>query len=343
MATGILSLASPGGLYEHHSSFLRSPEQTIPSHVGKLRHLSRGFGEGLSVNLIHVDSLVGSCGKSPFFLLEKGLVELHLRARLFMSPRLANQRRWARHLSPETPFRPEAGSWRILQEFTRPLVESSASSAHRAGFVRLGLDAPVSPSLADLALRLRREAGWRMQDCGGELPARDFFALLARRTFPCVSRMRPVQEVFAASQPDFWHESVGHLAVLVDPEASSFYQWCGERVTELYETDDSALAEDLEKVLWALLEYGLIREGAEIRVFGAALTSSYMALQRWRRGHVGWREDWSPGDILRSRLSEDGVAPPRTSTGQILFFLMPSLRETQGRLADWIQQRGEKR
>jgi phenylalanine-4-hydroxylase len=258
-----------------------------------------------------------------------------------MSPRLRNQKMWARHLSPSLEFSFEKSSWQILHEFTLPLVRELASSAHREGITRLGLNTGQQPEFTGFRRVVESETGWKIVPASDEWNARDFFALLAQRSFPCVASLRPTTEVFAGSKPDFWHEAVGHLAPLVNREISDFYCWCGETVTHLYQNNQFATARRLEQVLWALLEYGFIKEAGQVRTFGAALSGSFMALQRWRRGYVEAREDWTCEGILNSRLYEEGANLVRNEQGQLSLFLLPHFAETKKRLTQFIDDSKE--
>jgi phenylalanine-4-hydroxylase len=256
----------------------------------------------------------------------------------FMTPNLKNQRLWAEVFSPDEIFDPELGSWSTLQKFVFPLLFESASAAHCEGVRRLGLDDPTMPSFNQFQDRVLVETGWELIKSAAEMPARDYFALLALRKFPCVESIRPTHEVFCGSKPDFWHESVGHISALVDTSASDFYQWAGKTVTQAHANGDTQLAARLEQMLWVLLEYGFLEENGQPKCFGAALTGSYMAQMRWKHGVISATSNWTGHDILSSRLYEEGARLPRDERGRITFFCMPSLIEARSRIERFVEE-----
>ena len=253
-----------------------------------------------------------------------------------MKPSAYNQKIWARHLSSGIAFEPSKGSWQLLQDFTLPLISDKASSFHQHGIRTLGLNLPQCPDFVSFKNQVLTKTGWKLVESHEELSAPQFFALLATKSFPCVSKLRPENEVFAASKPDFWHEAIGHIALLATPESADFYQWCGCIVTGLYQDRGPLLAKKVENILWVLLEYGLLKEQNSVRSFGAALTGSYMALQRLRHQVIAPKGNWSCEEILASRSFEDGAPIYRNTQGQIVFFLSTNLQEIQEKILHFI-------
>lgn len=243
-----------------------------------------------------------------------------------MKPGLRHQKRWARQLSPQTAFMPERGTWRALQDFTVPLIERHASRAHREGLRLLGLTEARPPSLEELAARLHT-VDWRLAPAQGEVEPARFFELLAARAFPAVTRLRPIDEVFCGSRPDLWHEVTGHLAAYTDPHVGRFVEDCARLIGELARSSETEAFHRLQKILWVTLEYGFLLEKGEPRAFGAALSGSYMALQRFERGHWGLRP-FHPTDVLSSGLYDDDREPRRDGQGRIEMFVLSSFAET---------------
>jgi phenylalanine-4-hydroxylase len=177
--------------------------------------------------------------------------------------------------------------------------------------------------------------GWCIKPTPQEVEPHQFFSLLANRQFPVVPRLRPLHALFCGFEPDFWHESVGHLAIITDQEFADFYQWCGTLVAEVKsEANKDICLANLFKVLWVMLEYGILKtQSGQIQAFGGALTSSYMALQRLKRGFIA-TVLFDPKAVLRSGLADE--FPVKRHRGRIQLFHVDSLTSAKNILSRWM-------
>lgn len=255
-----------------------------------------------------------------------------------MTPTLDNQITWAQHLSPDIEARFTAAGdhdvWRILSIFTKPLLDSYGSSAHQKGISILQLFGEHVPTLADVDAKLYDQSGWHLQPVSGETEPRLFFSLLAQKIFPVATHTRPLHAVFCGFEPDYWHELIGHAALLTDQKFSDLYQWCGIIATQMcLDPQPKVAPADLFKVLLMLLEYGIMKDHrGESRAFGGALSSSYMALQRLKLGFIK-TVPFNPSWILKNWFA-DGF-PVRRRQNAIELFHITSLDEAKQSIADW--------
>lgn len=271
-------------------------------------------------------------------LLEQDCLKRILNGRDPMTPTLKNQKFWAAELSPQTLIASEEWIpekvWTLLTQYNFELLKELGTPSQREGIFHLGLEGPQPPQVHELSARLKAQSGWKLVPANEELSPSDFFAFLAQKQFPVVSKVRPLHALFCGFEPDYWHEAIGHLTFLTDPEFSDFYQFCGKLAEELQKR--SCSNKDLNnfyRVLWTLLEYGLIQTPSDgIKAFGAALTSSFMALQRLKRGLITHRP-FDPVQIIRS-----GFADERTKNrpqAKFEFFCIGSLNEAKVTLTEW--------
>lgn len=68
--------------------------------------------------------------------------------------------------------------------------------------------------------RLLQAAGWKLVHVNGLLEPREYFSLLAQKTFATTSYVRPMRELEYTPAPDMFHDIFGHIPFLVIPEVA---------------------------------------------------------------------------------------------------------------------------
>jgi phenylalanine-4-hydroxylase len=128
------------------------------------------------------------------------------------------------------------------------------------------------PDLAEVNARLGRATGWNAVPVTGFIPAADFFRCLSQRRFPTTVIVRPREQLDYLPEPDIFHDVFGHVPLHADPVFADFLQRFGV-VAARARTDDATTR--MARLFWFTVEFGLIREEGEIRVYGSGLISSH--------------------------------------------------------------------
>ncbi|HTV80086.1 MAG TPA: phenylalanine 4-monooxygenase [Steroidobacteraceae bacterium] len=173
--------------------------------------------------------------------------------------------RWAQY----TPA--EHAIWNRL--FTRQLaqLQDRAVPAFLAGVQALGMKPTGIPRFEDLNEALDRLTGWTVVAVPGLVPEEVFFHHLAHRQFVAGRFIRSAAQLDYLEEPDVFHDVFGHVPLLADPVYASYMQAYGEAGSRLHA--GSALTE-LARLYWYTVEFGLIRDGDRLRIFGAGIVSS---------------------------------------------------------------------
>jgi phenylalanine-4-hydroxylase len=161
-------------------------------------------------------------------------------------------------------------NWGFLFERQMGMLPGRAGAAYLRGVDALGMTAERIPALADLSDALERTGGWRVARIPGLLHERDFFTLLSRRLFPSTDYIRGSDELDYTPAPDLFHDIFGHMPMLTEPAFADFYQLFGQAALGAQGVD----RQSLERLHWFTVEFGLIRDPDEIRIFGAGVLSS---------------------------------------------------------------------
>lgn len=171
----------------------------------------------------------------------------------------------------ETYSAEEHGRWDRLFKRMAKLIDRSACNSIIEAVAKLQLSQTGIPNMERLSDRLEGLTGWRVVPVAGLVPDEVFFNHLANKRFPAGAFIRPENEFDYLQEPDIFHDIYGHVPMLANPQFASFMQAYGEggkraiRLGQLH---------NLARLYWYTVEFGLIIENDETRIFGAGIISS---------------------------------------------------------------------
>lgn len=162
-------------------------------------------------------------------------------------------------------------TWRLLVDRQNAWHEKHAAQVFLEGTRRLALSRDAIPRLDELSRRLVKRTGWQSRAVPGYLPPRAFFACLARRIFPTTIVIRPRECFGYLPEPDIFHDVFGHVPLHTDPEFADFLALYGQTALR---TEDPAHTLRLARLFWFTVEFGLVAERDDVKLYGSGLLSS---------------------------------------------------------------------
>ena len=165
----------------------------------------------------------------------------------------------------------EHAVWKTLFERQSRLLPGRACDAFVAGMRDLPIGADAIPDFRRLSEVLMRRTGWQVVAVPGLVPDEVFFEHLSQRRFPAGNFIRQPHQLDYLEEPDVFHDVFGHVPMLMNPVMADFvqaYGMGGLRAQRL------GTLELLARVYWYTVEFGLVREGAATRIYGAGIASS---------------------------------------------------------------------
>jgi phenylalanine-4-hydroxylase len=162
--------------------------------------------------------------------------------------------------------------WTELVSRRMPQLEQHACAEYLDGFQQIGLQVDQLPKLAEVSARLQPRTGWQSKPVSGFLPADAFFEMLASRMFPTTTTIRGREAMEYTPQPDIFHDVFGHVPMHAHPVFAEFLEHYGKICAALTNPAD---LERMGRLFWFTVEFGVIRERGEVKVYGSGLISSH--------------------------------------------------------------------
>jgi phenylalanine-4-hydroxylase len=163
------------------------------------------------------------------------------------------------------------GIWAELVRRRMPQLEHHAAQEYLDGFEALCLPFDRLPNLAAVSAKLDRRTGWNATPVSGFMPAAAFFEMLAARRFPTTTWLRNRDSLEYTPEPDIFHDVFGHVPMHAHPVFADFLAHYGQLCARI---QDAAILERIGRVFWYTVEFGLIRQNGQVKVYGSGLISS---------------------------------------------------------------------
>jgi phenylalanine-4-hydroxylase len=139
----------------------------------------------------------------------------------------------------------------------------------------LGISNDRIPQLTEMNRRLRELTNFRLAPIEGLVDTRAFLSWLSYRTMLSTQYIRHHSKPEYTPEPDIVHESIGHIPMFTNPDFADFSQFIGHGARI---ASDQQL-EELGRLYWFTVEFGLTEEDGDVKAYGAGLLSSYGELE----------------------------------------------------------------
>jgi phenylalanine-4-hydroxylase len=162
--------------------------------------------------------------------------------------------------------------WAELVRRRRPQLEGHACREYLEGYEFIGLENDRLPNLGAISRRLRPRTGWSTTPVSGFLPSDAFFEMLDARMFPTTTWLRSRDSLAYTPEPDIFHDVFGHVPMHAHKVFADFLQHYGSVCARV---KDAETLERLGRLFWYTVEFGLIRERGNVKVYGSGVISSH--------------------------------------------------------------------
>lgn len=169
----------------------------------------------------------------------------------------------------------EQNIWRHVAGKLEGLHEKHASPFYLKAKRDLGISTERIPQLSEMNRRLKELTNFRLAPIEGLVDTRAFLSWLSWRTMLSTQYIRHHSRPDYTPEPDIVHEAIGHIPMFTNQNFADYSQFIGHGAR--IATD--AQIEELGRLYWFTVEFGLVEHEGEVKAYGAGLLSSYGELE----------------------------------------------------------------
>jgi phenylalanine-4-hydroxylase len=165
----------------------------------------------------------------------------------------------------------EHKTWDTLYARQMKILPGRAADVFLKGLESLDLNTGGIPDFSLMNPKLQALTGWTVVCVPGLVPDEVFFDHLANRRFPSGQFIRKPDQLDYLQEPDIFHDVFGHVPMLTDPDFAAYmeaYGKGGQRAAAL------GMLPNLARLYWYTVEFGLMKEADQLRIYGAGIVSS---------------------------------------------------------------------
>ncbi len=185
---------------------------------------------------------------------------------------------------PDAPYTGEEHEvWRTIWAALQPAHPRYACAEYLGALQRLSFAPDRIPQLREVNEKVQAISGFRLEPVAGLVQPRVFLENLANGVFLCTQYIRHHSTPLYTPEPDVVHEIVGHGVTLASEKLAELNRMFGRAVKQ--RTQPEAL-EQLSRIYWFTIEFGVLRENGEMKAYGTGLLSSAGELKEMREADL---------------------------------------------------------
>lgn len=222
----------------------------------------------------------------------------------------------------------EQSVWRFVAGELEELHQKHASPFYLRAKKDLGISNERIPQLSEMNKRLGELTGFRLAPIEGLVDTRAFLSWLSWRTMLSTQYIRHHSRPGYTPEPDIVHEAIGHIPMFTNPAFADFSQFIGHGAR--IATDKQI--EELGRLYWFTVEFGLVEHEGDIKAYGAGLLSSFGELEHAFSDQVV-RKPFNLEEVINTDYEYSDMQP--------LLFVIPSYAELKEQTRKYIETFGK--
>jgi len=162
--------------------------------------------------------------------------------------------------------------WRTLYERQMPHLHDHACSTYLQALDTVGFSADRIPDFRAVEQALAPLTGWGIKVVPNIAEAPEFFGYLSKKRFTATCWLRTMAQLDYIEEPDMFHDVFAHIPLISDRDYCAFLEGLGRLASEY--ADHPEALELVGRFYWFTIEFGLIRQRHDVKIYGAGILSS---------------------------------------------------------------------
>ncbi len=214
--------------------------------------------------------------------------------------------------------------WQIVATKLEELHKKYASEFYLAAKKKLGITNERIPQLSEMSKRLTELTGFRLAPIEGLVDTRAFLSWLSWRTMLSTQYIRHHSRPEYTPEPEIVHEAIGHIPMFTNKDFADFSSFIGHGA----KVATDAQLEELGRLYWFTVEFGLVEEKGELKGYGAGLLSSFGELEHAFSNQVE-RRPFDLENVINTPYDYSDMQP--------ILYVIPSYAELKEVTRKYIQ------
>lgn len=162
--------------------------------------------------------------------------------------------------------------WKILFNRQIKCLEKTVSSEYLKALETIHFTANRIPDFREVNRKLATLTGWSLEVVPNISPQKVFFQFLSQKKFTATCWLRTLEQLDYIEEPDMFHDVFAHVPLLTNQSYCNFFKGISEIALEHF--DNPKAIELMGRIYRFTIEFGLIRENNELKIYGAGIISS---------------------------------------------------------------------
>lgn len=218
----------------------------------------------------------------------------------------------------------EQGIWKHVATRLEELHQKHASPFYLKAKRDLGISNERIPQLSEMNRKLKELTNFRLAPIEGLVDTRAFLSWLSWRTMLSTQYIRHHSRPEYTPEPDIVHEAMGHIPMFTNSNFADYSQFIGHGARI---ANDKQL-EELGRLYWFTVEYGMVEDEGEVKAYGAGLLSSISELEHAYSDNVE-RRPFDLDRVLETEYVYSDIQP--------ILYVIPSYAELKEKTRQYIE------
>lgn len=162
--------------------------------------------------------------------------------------------------------------WKTLFKRQMETLKPHVSAAYLQAIETINFNENKIPDFDETNKILKDITGWQLTVVPELSPAKEFFSFLAEKKFTATCWLRTMKQLDYIEEPDMFHDVFAHGPLLANKSYARFFENLGKLALRFLHDDE--IIQQIQRIYWFTIEFGLIKENDAIKIYGAGIISS---------------------------------------------------------------------